>query len=150
MAPEAERVFELADPRLVLPIGRVALRDHLERVAEQVDVVDVGAGQVGLQRREHVAHRHAEHLGLVAIDDGVELRIARVEVAEGERDRRIRRRGFRELLHGGLERAVAEPAAVLDHHAEAAGVAEAAHRGGVHDADLRGRDVREPLAAGRR
>ncbi len=85
IAPEAERVFRLPIQFRVLAIRGIALRNHLEGVAQQVDVVDVGAGQIGLQRRVHIAHRHAEHLGLVAIDHRIQRRIARVEVAEGLR-----------------------------------------------------------------
>ena len=55
----------------------VGLRRHPVGAAEDVEVVDVGRAHVDRQRLEDAADRHAELLGLGAVDVGVDLRRVR-------------------------------------------------------------------------
>ena len=76
----------------VEPVGGVRLRRHAEDAAQQVEVVDVGGAQVGLQRAEHIGHAHAQHLHLGAVDVEIELRRRRLEQREHLREAgRLRR-----------------------------------------------------------
>jgi hypothetical protein len=61
---------------------RVGLRGHAVGAAEQVEVVDEGGAEIDLQRLEHALGRHAEHVGLVAVDVGEDARRAGVEQGE--------------------------------------------------------------------
>ena len=54
--------------------GRVGLRLHPESTAEQIEVVDVGRTEIGLQRGEDVRHLQAEQLHLGAVDVEIKLR----------------------------------------------------------------------------
>ena len=67
---------------------RIGLRGDAERAAEEVEVVDVRRAQVDLERVEHVGRFDAEHLGLRAIDVGVDLRRAGAEEREDARETR--------------------------------------------------------------
>ena len=69
--------------RSVSRIRIVGLRRHLIGAAEDVEVVDVGRAHVDRQRVEHAADRHAEQLGLGAVDLGLDLRRVCVEQREG-------------------------------------------------------------------
>ena len=119
------------------------LRDDAEGAAEQVEVVDVGRAEIDLQRGEHVGHVDAEQLRLGAVDVEIELRRRGLEQREHlQQARRLRRPPH----HGegrGLQRLRPAAAAVLDHHAEAAGVADAVHRRRLHHEDQRFLDRRQ-------
>ena len=49
----------------VEPIGGIRLRRDAEDAPEQIEVVDVGGAEIGLQRAEHVGHVDAQQLRLV-------------------------------------------------------------------------------------
>ena len=61
--------------------GRVGLGDHVLGAAEVVEVVDVEAAEVDLQRLEDIGDGDVFLLGLDAVDVGVELRNAGAEGA---------------------------------------------------------------------
>ena len=69
-------------------IRRIGLRGDAERAAEEVEVVDVRRAHVDLERVEDVGGFDAEHLGLGAIDVGVDLRRAGAEDGEDARESR--------------------------------------------------------------
>ena len=50
------------------PILRIGLRIDLERLAEFVELVDVGRAEIGAQRREDIADRDLQRLRAVAVD----------------------------------------------------------------------------------
>ena len=123
----------------------VGLRDHTEGAAEQIEVVDVGRAQIDLQRREHVGHVDAEQLRLDAVDVEIELRRRVLE----QREHLLQPGRLRRLAHHRVERrlqrlrAAARP--ILDHHAETAGVADAADRRRRRDEHQGVMDGRKPL-----
>ena len=134
--------LQLAQVRAVEPVGPVGLCPHLEGVAEIVEVVDVGGGEIGLERREHLVVGHAQDLRLLAIDIGVETRRLGVEAGENLGEGRIVRRRGDHLLHRLVERRIAQATGlVLDDHLEAAGGADAAHRRLLQDLDVGVEDV---------
>ena len=106
----------------------VGLRDHPEGAAEQVEVVDVGGAEIDLQRGEDVGDVDAEQLRLGAVDVEVELRRRGLEQREHLGDAR-RLRGACPSWRSTALCSACRPAAgaVLDHHAEAAGIADALH-----------------------
>ena len=117
-----------ADLAQLLAERSIGLGRDPEGAAEQVEVVDVDRADIDLERFEHLLGRDAEHLRLHPVDVGVDLGRAGVEQREhveqagglvGGGDQRLGRR---------LERLEPAAAAVLDHHLEAAGGADAAHR----------------------
>src|SRR4029077_4276250 len=55
------------------PVGILRLRRHPEGASQQIEVVDIGGAEIGLQRAEHVGHVDAEHLCLGAVDIEVDL-----------------------------------------------------------------------------
>ncbi len=124
---------QLEDVLVVDAEAAVGLRRHAERAPEQIEVVDVGRSEIGLQRREHVRHVDAEHLRLDAIDVEIELRRRVLE----HREHLLQARRLVGLGHhradGLLQCRRSRAAAILHHHAEAAGAADAAHRRRRHD-----------------
>ena len=52
----------------------VGLGADLKRTAEQIEVVHINRAKIHLQRFKDVCERHVEHVGLHAVDVGVELR----------------------------------------------------------------------------
>ncbi len=107
---------------------RIGLDLHLVGAAEPVEVVHVQRAQVDLHGVEHIRDRHAQLLGLDAVQVGVELR--HVDLVARERRAQLRRlaRLLHEGLRGGEELLVADRAAVFQLHLEAAHRAEALHR----------------------
>ncbi len=130
----------------------VGLRHHPEGAAEQVEVVDIGRAEIDLQRGEDVGHIDAEQLRLGAVDVEIELRRRGLE----QREHLLHAGRLRRPSHHGVGRALqglrAAPGAILDHHAEAAGIADAAHRRRRHHHHQRfldGDELREQLALDR-
>ena len=74
--------LELPDDVRVHAEGGVGLDVHLPGAAEAVEVVDVVAAQVRLQRVEDVGQLHAHRLDLGPVDVHVELRRAGAEAVE--------------------------------------------------------------------
>ena len=129
----------------------VGLRHDAEGAAEQIEVVDIGRAEIDLQRREDVGDIDAEQLRLGAVDVEIELRRRGLE----QREHLLQAGRLRGRAHHGvgrgLQRLRPAPGAVLDHHAEAAGIADAAHRRRRHHHHQRVLDRREfleQLAAG--
>ena len=110
---------------------RVGLRDHLLGAAEVVEVVDVEAAEIDLQRLEDVGDGDVLLLGLDAVDVGVELRNAG---AEGARTAPLSSRIACALRRSARRSrpasscGVARAGAILDLHLEPARAADAAHR----------------------
>ncbi len=107
-------------------IGR--LRDHTKRAAEQVEVVHIGRAEIDLQRGEHVLHIDAEQLRLDPINVEIKLRRRCLEQAEDLLHARRLRGAAHHGEGGGLQGRGTAAGPVLDHHAKAAGIADAAHR----------------------
>ena len=132
----------VADPQIehvagILAERRVGLRGDPEGAAEQVEVVDVGRADIDLERGEHVGHVDAEQLGLGAVDVEIELRRRRLEQREHLAQARLLVGAHHHRDRRGLQGLRPAAAAVLDHHAEAAGVADAGHRRRLHHEDQR-------------
>ena len=119
---------DLQDVFGILAVVALGLRDHAVGAAEQVEVVDIGRAEVDLQRGEYVGNIDAEQLRLDAIDVEIKLRRGvleqRIDLGEPRRLRRPPHHRVDRALQG-LRSA---PGAVLDHHAEAAGIADAGNR----------------------
>jgi hypothetical protein len=64
--------LQLRDVGCVVAEGCIRLSGHAEGAAEQIEVVDVCGAQIDLERLEHAARGHAEHVGLGAIDIGID------------------------------------------------------------------------------
>ena len=82
ICPSALRVLSCAMSAALGAERRIRLRHHAVRAAEVVEVVDVEAAEVNLQRVEDVGDRDVLLLGLHAIDVGVELRDVGAEAGE--------------------------------------------------------------------
>ena len=120
--------LELLDGLRVHAEGGVGLDVDLPGAAEAVEVVDVVAAQVHLQRVEDVGQRHAHRLGPCPVDVHVELRRAGAEAVE-----QADQAGLLVALGGqvvglGLQRVEVDVAGRFHHQLEAAGVAQAVHR----------------------
>jgi len=108
------------------------LRGDAEGAPEQIKVVDIGRADKDLQRVEHVLDVDAEELRLGAVDIEIDLRGGSLEQREDVLDP-WRLRGARHEVGGhGLQCRRAASGAILDDHAEAAGIADAAHRRRQH------------------
>ncbi len=107
----------------------------LPRAAESIEVVDVDAAQVGLQRVEHVAEGHADRLAFDTVDVHVELRCAGAEGWEDADKARLLVGPRCEVVGLTLQGFQTVVAAVLDHELEAAGRAESVNRRGSEYAD---------------
>ncbi|MNR00469.1 hypothetical protein D3C85_1162420 [compost metagenome] len=124
---------QLAD---VLGVGaelRVGLGAHGVGAAELGEVVDVETPQVDLQGAEDVVHRHAQLPRLDPVHVGMEL--WHVDLEAGEHPGQLRRLGGGgdEAFGRLVQRRVAQPGAVLQLQAEAAGGAQPAHRRRTED-----------------
>ena len=73
------QILDIADRQ---PERIVGLRRDPVGPAQDVEVVDEGRAHVGRQRVEEARDRHAQHLGLGAVDVGVDLRRRGVEQRE--------------------------------------------------------------------
>jgi hypothetical protein len=106
--------------------ARVAFaRDDAIGTAEKVEVIHVRRAEIDLQRRENVGDADAEHLRLGAVDIEIKLRRRRLEQREHllHADRLVSAAHHGD--HGCLQDLRAAPRTILDHHAEAAGIADA-------------------------
>ena len=128
LAPLFERTYTLLEILGVDAVLGVGLQDHEPHPAELRELAGDLRAEERLHRLEHVAHRHAEHLGLVAVEVDEQL------LARGAE------RGAHALQLGPLARLGDERldrrvggariagAAVLDVELEAAGGAQAGNR----------------------
>ncbi len=127
--------------------GGVGLNVDLPGPAEAVEVVDVEATQVHLERVEDVGegHAHRPDLGPVHVD--VELRRAGAEAVEQADEAGLPVALGGQLVRLALERVEVDVAGGLDHQLEASGVAEAIHGRCPEDGHPGFRDLApEPLA----
>ena len=74
MSPAALRVRSRARSAVSLPERQIGLRRDVVGAAEQVEVVDIGRAEIGLDRVGDARDRHAELLRLDAIDVDEQLR----------------------------------------------------------------------------
>ena len=145
LAAHAARL-EVLDVAQGEAIGIVGLHGHAVGAAEDVEVVDVGRAHVGRQRLEDARDRHAELLGLGAVDVGEDLRRARIVEREGlGQARRLSSRPCKRP-RGAFQRCQAARRAILHVTLEAAAGADAGHRGGFQH-EHEGLAQREHLAA---
>ena len=108
--------------------GGVGLDVHLPGAAEAVEVVDVVAAQVRLQRVEDVAELHPHLLDLLPVHVHVELRRLGAESVEQADEARLLVALGGQVVGRGLQRAIVHVPSGFYHQLEAAGVAQAAHR----------------------
>ena len=120
--------LELLDGFRVGAEGRVGLDVDLPGAAEAVEVVDVVAAQVRLQRVEDVGQRHPHRLGLLAVDVHVELRRAGAEAVEQADQARLLVALGGQLVRAGLQRVEVHVADALHHQLEAGGGPQARDR----------------------
>src|SRR5450759_2204396 len=116
-----------ADPQNVfgvIAIVALRLRDHAVGAAEQVEVVHVSRPEINLQRGEHVWNVDPEQLRLDTIDVEIELRGGVLEQGKDLREPRRLRGPPHHRVHRILQGLRAAPGAILDHHAETAGIAD--------------------------
>ena len=116
---------------------RVGLRRHLIRAAKAVEVIHVERTKIRLQRVVHVAQRHVHALGLHAIHVHENLRHARGEGGEHRRESRRLTAVHHHAKGCSCERIQTKVCAVLNHHLESGGAAQAAHGRRRQDEDAR-------------
>ncbi len=121
----------------------VGLDVDLVGTAEAVEVVGVQRAEVDLHGVEYLVDGHAVGLGLLAVDVGVHLRHVDLVAGEQPGQFRIVRALGDDVLHLAVERLVAEIAAILHLHAEAADGAQALHGRWREDGDEGVLDLRE-------
>ena len=110
--------------------------DHdLPDLAVEVEVVDVVAAEVGLERGEDVGDRHVEPAGLGAVEVELELGHPGREGREDAGQLGPLAGLVLEPVDDLLERLDPLARAVLDHQLEAAGLAQAADRRRLEDHD---------------
>ena len=120
--------------------ARFGLRVDTERSSEQVEVVDVGGAEIGLQRAEDARQRDAFALRLVPIHVRVQLRhgVLEARVRRGREQLGLRARSRKHFARHPRELVVAGARAILNVELESAGAAEslsppaAARRGHRH------------------
>lgn len=123
---------------------RISLHVDLIDLVEFVDEIDERGADVTLQRLEDVVHRDAKRLRFGPVDIQVNLRTAGTERRrQPGRDARLRTGRADQFLRCLVELGKAHRAAVLDHHLEATGLAEATDRRGDDDEDERLLNLRE-------
>ena len=110
------------------PHAPLGLDHDLPDLAVQVEVVDVVAAEVGLQRGEEVGDRHVEPPGLGAVDVELELGHPGREGREDPGQLGPLAGLVLEPVDDLLEGLDALARAILDHQLEAAGLAQAADR----------------------
>ena len=122
--------LEPADVVGLEPEPLVGLHADLVGPAEQVEVVDVGRAERRLQRAEDAVERHAQGLGLHAIDVGVDAAARRRGTCVLQRRQARSARCRRAIISSATCWSSLEPdaAAVLELHLEAARHAEAVDR----------------------
>ena len=120
--------LELFDGLRVHAEGGVGLDVDLPGAAEAVEVVDVVAAQVGLQRVEDVGELDPHRLDLHAVDIHVELGGAGAEAVEQADQAGLLVALGRQGIRLGLQGVEVDVAGRLHHQLEAAGVAQAPHR----------------------
>ena len=150
VSPLELRTLILSTSATSLAVLVAGLRHDAEGAAEQVEVVDVGRADIDLQRVEHVLHVDAEQLRLGAVDIEIDLRRRGLEQREHLREagRLVGARQQSAVRFAQRLRAVA--GAILDHHAEAAGSADAAHRRRQHRRTMKAvLDARQPAITAR-
>ena len=125
---------------------QVGLRGDVIGASEDIEVVDIGRAEIGLDRVGDVLDRHAELLRLDLIDVDEHLRRVRRERREHRgQSRRLARRGDEFVGCGGQQLGTAA-LPVLDAHGEAAAGADAGDRGRRDHDDEGAFDGRQPLA----
>jgi hypothetical protein len=107
---------------------QVGLRGDVIGAAEQVEVVDVGRAEIGLDGFVDVRNRHAEFLRLDAIDIDEHLRRIGGEGREHLRQAGRLARGGDKFVGGRCQQFGTAALAILDAHREAAAGADAGHR----------------------
>ena len=114
--------------------------------AEQIEVVDIGRAEIGLDRIGNVRDRHAELLRLDAVYVDEQLRRVGGKSREhlGQSGRLAR--GADQFVRRRRQHFRAAALAVLDPHGEATAGADAGHRGRRNDNDEGALDARQPLA----
>ena len=119
---QAQDVFRLRAVR------RIGLHPDLEHPSEAVEVVDVQRAEVDLHGVEHIGHGDVLLLGPDPVEFHIELR--HIDLVTGKHRTQFGRRARRldEGVGRLVERGIAERAAVLDLHLEAAHGAQAHHR----------------------
>src|SRR5271166_3945534 len=110
----------------IQPELRIGLGIDLVRLAEFVELVDVGRTKIGAQCREDVANRDFQGFGAVAIDSDGDLRRRQLKRRKRTLYRRIGGGEFEDLPRQFIELRIIEAAAKqLDLHLEAARLADA-------------------------
>ena len=129
MSDALDRVRSALDIANRQPERVVGLRGDPVGPAQDVEVVDEGRAHIGRQRVEEARDRHAQHLGLGAVDVGEDLRGRGVEQRKDldEAGRPVGRAD--DAVDRLFERARAAAGAVLHVELEAAAGADARHRG---------------------
>ena len=145
MSPSSVADLELPDNVRVRAEGRIGLDVHLPGAAEAVEVVDVVAAQVRLERVKDIAQLHAHRLDFGPVDIDVELRRAGAEAVEQADEAGLLVALGDQVVRLGLERVEINVAGRLHHQLEAAGVAQAPHRWRPEDEHASLRDL--PLQA---
>ena len=125
MSPSALRTLSCLTVSASDAERRVGLDVDLPGAAEAVEVVDVVAAQVRLQRVEDVGQRHAHRLDLLAVDVHVELRRAGAEAVEQADQAGLLVALGGQVVRLGLQRVEVDVAGRFHHQLEAAGVAQA-------------------------
>ena len=138
-----------AQPRQVggsLRNGRSACAGDVIGAAEQVEVVDIGRAEIGLDRVVDGGDRHAELLRLDAVDVDEDLRRVGGERREHRGEPRVLARGGDKFVGRGRQQLRTAALAILDAHGEAAAGADAGHGRRRNDDDEGALDCREALA----
>ena len=99
------------------------------RAAEQIEVVDVGRAEIGLDRVGDVGNRHAKLLRLDAVDVDEQLRRVGGKSREHLGQSGSLARGADQFVGRRRQHFGAATLAILDPHGEAAAGADAGHRG---------------------
>ena len=103
---------------------------------EHVEVVDVDRSGEGLHRREDVGHRHAQHLGLVAVHIEIELRDVVLYRRRKPRQLLALRGVVQQRVDGALKIAVRGVSARFEHQLDAARGAQSRDHGRRREVDL--------------
>ena len=146
MSPAALRVRSRARSARLFPERQVGLRCDVIGAAEQVEVVDIGGAEIGLDRVGDAGDRHAELLRLDAVDIDEHLRRVGGERREHRGEARRLARGVDQFVGGRRQQLRTAALAVLDPHGEAAAGADARHGGRRNDDDEGALDGRQALA----
>ena len=113
---------------LAAPEPAVRLDDHFVGSAEVIEVVDVLRAEVDLQRVEHVGRREPDLLGHQSVDVSIDRRRPSIEQCEHASEARVLVGCSHKCVGGVHEGLCAQSSAVLQHHLETTGIADALHR----------------------